>query len=150
VTREAVIDALFATLTGGAAGAAYKTTGRRLILWTKVAEQPALFLRHIGDEVLPRPTGMPPKVIIECEVWLYSNAGGDPDISPEIAMNGLLDSVEISLQPAPGFNAQTLGGVVAHAWIEGKIDMHPGDLGGQAIAIVPVKMLVPSLHGPTG
>ena len=147
MTREDVMSALYAKLT---AGGAYKTIGRRLVLWTKVAEQPALFLRHVGDEVVPRPTGMPPKIVIECEVWLYANTGANPDISPEIAINGLLDTVEVSLQPAPGVNAQTLGGLVAHTWIEGKIDIHPGDLGGQAIAIIPVKMLVPSLHGPTG
>jgi len=84
VTREDVMSALYAKLT---AGGAYKTIGRRLVLWTKVAEQPALFLRHVSDEVVPRPTGMPPKIVIECEVWLYANAGANPDISPEIAIN---------------------------------------------------------------
>ena len=147
MTREAIMLALFNLLVQSGA---YKTTGRRLIYWQDVADQPALFLRHVADDTMTTRTGMPPKVVIECEVWLYSQGGSDPDVSPETSLNGLLDGVEIALQPAPGMPAQTLGGLVTHAWIEGKTEMHPGDLGGQAIAVVPVKVLVPVVHGPTG
>ena len=37
---------------------------------------------------------------------------------------------------------QTLGGLAAHAWTAGKIETDEGVLGGQAVAIVPVEILV--------
>jgi hypothetical protein len=141
-SREAIIDALFTVLTKDDA---YQTTGRRLILWSQVNEQPALFLRHVADEFPPRPTRMPPKTVIECEAWIYCNAGANPDLAPEVALNALLDGVETALKPAPGIEAQTLGGLVTHCWIEGRVEIHPGDLDGQAIAVVPIKMLVPTI-----
>ena len=89
---------------------------------------------------------MPGKVLMDCEVWLYSNAGANPDLAPAIGLNYLMDAVVAALNPFP-LEAQTLGGLVTHCWVEGKIDMHPGDLDGQAIAIIPVKILVPSFGG---
>lgn len=123
----------------------FRTTGRRLKLWTEVAEQPALFLRNTRDDYAQRPTGIPARVTMNCEAWLYSNAGGNPDIAPAITLNYLVDALERALLPAGGQDAQTLGGLVQHCWIEGSVEMHPGDLDGQAIAIVPIKILVPTL-----
>lgn len=146
MSREDVMTALLETL---AAGGSFPTVGRRLLHWSKVAEQPALFLRHVGDEYPQRRTGMPPRVVMKCEAWIYSKGSADPGVVPEIALNALLDEIEAALQPAPAFAAQTLGGTVTHAWIEGEVLMHPGDLDGQAMALVPVRVLVPSLIGPT-
>lgn len=140
ITRESILSALFALLTEGAT---FKTTGRRLILWSQVAAQPALFLRHVGDDYPRRPTGMPPRAEIACEVWLYSNAGQDPDAVPEQSINDLIDAVEAAIKPDP-YPAQTLGGLVTHVWIEGTVEIHPGDLDGQAIAVVPIRCLVPT------
>lgn len=142
--RETILQALFLLLTRGGR---FETVGRRLILWTQVAAQPALFLRHVGDSYSPHATRLPPRIVMHCEIWLYSNAGQDPDAAPEIALNILLDAVETLLRPLPGREAQTLGGLVTHCWIEGQVEIHPGDLDGQAIAIVPVKILVPTLNG---
>jgi hypothetical protein len=139
--REHIMQALFTLLT---AGNAYPTAGRRLVLWTKVAEQPALFLRHVGDTYPTRPTGIPAKVQMDCEAWIYSRAGGNPAVIPETALNSLLDGVETALKPDPAA-AQTLGGLVQHCWIEGRVEIHPGDLDGQAIAVVPIRLLVPAL-----
>ncbi len=134
------MTALFAALT---AGGQYLTTGRRIIPWTQVTEQPALFLRHVGDHTAPRATGLPPKIVMECEVWIYSGGGANPDAVPETPLNYLLDGIDAALMPAPGFSVQTLGGLVTHAWVEGATAIHPGDVGAQAIAVVPVKILVP-------
>ena len=140
MTRDGAMVSLLTLLS---AGGAYKTTGRRLLLWDKVPEQPALFLRHVGDDVPARRSGMPPRVTMECEAWIYSNAGQNPDVAPEAALNDLLDGIDLALRPPPGLEAQTLGGAVIHAWPEGRVEIHPGDLDGQAIAIVPIKILVP-------
>ena len=141
ITRESIMQALFALLT---ASGPYQTTGRRLQLWTQIAAQPALFLRHSAEDYPARPTRIPPKTTIECEAWIYSKTG-DPELAPDIAQNALLDGVELALAPPPGEEAQTLGGLVTHCWVEGRVEIHPGDLDNQAIAVVPIKMLVPTL-----
>ena len=142
--RNTILDALLAL---AASSGPYLTTGRRLMLWTQVKAQPALFLRHTRDAFPPRPTGMPAKVTMECELWIYSQLGKDKATAPDIGLNDLLDQVERALLPPPTQRAQTLGGLCTHAWIEGTIDLYPGDLDGQAIAVVPVHILVPSIQG---
>lgn len=143
MTREDVSNALFDLLT---ASGAYRTSGRRLIFASKVADQPALFLRNTGEEWDRVNTRMPAKVTMEFEVWLYSRLGADPETAPAVGLNDLVADVAAAIDPFP-LQTQTLGGAVIHCWIEGHIDMHPGDLDGQAIAIVPVKVLVPSFGG---
>lgn len=140
--REAVMQALFLLLTDGGP---WQTAGRRLKMWTEVQKQPALYLRHMNDEAPARPTGMPAKTTLECEVWIYDSSGKRDGAVPDEALNRLLDFVGQRLKPPPGQRAQTLGGLVAHAWIEGRTEIHPGDLDGQAIAVVPIKLLAPAL-----
>jgi hypothetical protein len=57
-------------------------------------------------------------------------------------MNPLLDALTAALAPPnPVENVQTLGGLVAHCWIEGGIQTDEGVLGGQSVAIVPIRIL---------
>jgi hypothetical protein len=138
-TREAIMTALFAQVVGAYA---FRTVGRRLQLWKETPDQPALFLRNAGDHYPARAVrGLPAKVTIEAEIWLYVRVGPDKSAIPGAALNALIDAVEMALQPGPAQEVQTLGGLVQHCWIEGKIEMDPGDLDGQAKAIIPVRML---------
>jgi hypothetical protein len=57
--------------------------------------------------------------------------------------NDLLDAVEEALAPEPGEAVLTLGGLVARCWIDGDIETDEGLLGEQAVAIVPVSILIP-------
>jgi len=144
VSRETVMAALFTKLS---AISAFKTTGRRVQYWAEVAAQPALFLHHIADEYHRGGTGMPGKVTMECQVWIYDNTGVAAEAVPETAVHALIELVETALDIPPGFRAQTLGGLVTHCWIEGRTDIHPGDIGPQAIAVMTVKILVPAFRG---
>lgn len=139
-SRETVIAALFARLISGDD---FKTTGRRVRHWSDVSDQPALFVRHTGEIVAPRVTRMPAKTVIECDVVIYSRAGKDPAVAPDTELNRLLGVVDALLRPPPAFDAQTLGGIVEHCWIEGDVTLYAGDIGDQAIAVVPVKLLAP-------
>jgi hypothetical protein len=47
------------------------------------------------------------------------------------------------LAPTGRAETQTLGGLVSHCWIEGRIEMDSGDNDGQAKAIIPIRILVP-------
>lgn len=142
MNREAIMSALF-TLATGAAG--FKTTGRRLVLWSQCPEQPALFLRNVGDDYPAKVArGLPTRVTLHAEIWLYANVGVSPANVPGTTLNNLIDLVEAALKPAPAYEVQTLGGLVSHCWIEGRIELDPGDIDGQAKAIIPIRILVPS------
>lgn len=134
------MTALFALLS---AAAPFTTTGRRLKHWSMVAEQPALFLDDRGTDYPPHDSGIPPKRTLMADVWIYANSGEDPDAVPATQLNSLIDAVEAALAPSPVTNTLTLGGLVTHCWIEGRPEYFSGHLAGQAIAVVPIKMLVP-------
>jgi hypothetical protein len=146
--------------TTGGAGlslfAGFQTVGRRLRAWAQVTALPALFVRHIGGDYVERsatsatsfitPGGLPPHVYIDVEIWLYSIAGADG--IPEDAVDALIDIVEAALRPRPYGTAQTLGGLVRDCWMSGKYTVEPGDLDGQAKAVLPVRLFVPGVSPP--
>jgi hypothetical protein len=140
-SRETIIAALFdLALTA----ATFNTSGRRLLLWSKVASFPALFVQSTGTHYPPRDArGLPPKRTITAELWVYTDVGKDPNANPEQGLNDIIDGIEAALAPNIVSNVQTLGGIVSHAWIEGEIEQFPGVLDGIAKAIIPVKVLVP-------
>ncbi len=138
--REPVYQALFlrlATLPG------LVTTSRRLKHWSDVApaQQPALFQVQAAES--PQQTeGRPPVWRARVDVYLYVHAGADPDAVPATTLNRLVDAIEQALTPASGEASQTLGGLVEHCWISGTIASDEGALGAQAVAIVPIELLV--------
>lgn len=142
LSDQATADAAAATFTTG-----FAETGTRLKWYTELAAQPALFIRHAADEYPPRRTAreIPSAPTLEFEAWVYSNAGRDPDLAPGDALDNILDAMRIVMTPVPGL-PQTLGlAIVQHAWIEGRVEYEPGDLAGQAIAVVPLRVLAPGL-----
>jgi len=140
VNRELVYQTLFATVSGAAG---FATASRRLRHWSDVsaAEQPALFQVQ-KSESARREAGLPPRWTLSVDLFVYARAADD--LSPPTAvLNPLLDAIEAALAPDPVTDLQTLGGKVAHCWIAGKVETDEGVLGGQAVAIVPVEILVP-------
>lgn len=157
VPRGAVIAAIGSSsitlslpATASAAGVSFQTgfltTGRRLLRWTAVSAQPALFLRDASNEYPARSTIVFEKPVLDAEVWIYSMAGENPDIAPTIALNCILDAIDTVMMPtAPGdvvYQRLTLGGLAQHCWIEGRVEIDAGDLDKQAKAVVPIKILV--------
>lgn len=138
-----------ATMSAAALTQGFVTTGRRLQHWTQIAAQPALFVDDGDEEWGRRPNGIPAAPIIEADIWIYAQGGANPDAVPATVLNALLGAVEAALAPTPVFtgiavqNVQTLGGIVEHCWIEGRLLKASGHLEGQARAVVPVRMLVP-------
>ncbi len=141
VAREVIHAALFERLQ---AVPGLKTTARRLRHWDEVgvAEQPALFQVQRGETIVRRP-GLPPRRQILVDLYLYVHTGGDIRMPASTMLNPLVDAVEAALEPDPGCDTQTLGGRVVHAWIAGRIESDEGVLGDQAVAIIPVAILVP-------
>ncbi len=113
------------------------------MLWSNVAEQPALFLRDGPETYAPRQArGQPAKVTLTAECWVYVQSR-DVNAAPIVALNNLIDWIVTVLQPLPSQECQTLGGLVSHCWIEGKIEKDAGDLDGlgQAVAIIPINVM---------
>jgi hypothetical protein len=137
--REPIYAALFALV---ASAASFVTIGRRLRHWSDVgaAEQPALFMTQKSENAEERQP-LPVKWRASVDLYLSTQAP-DELTSPATVLNLLLDAVEAALAPDPVGHVQTLGGLVSHCWIAGRIQTDEGVLGGQAVAIVPVEILV--------
>lgn len=129
--------------TNVACSTGFLTTGRRVIPWGDVAEQPALFLAG-DDDQYEWQGARNQKLVMTAQIVVYSNAGQNPNIAPITALNNLLDAIDSVFQPD---NLQTglftLGGVVQWCRISGKTLKDPGDLDGQALAVLPVEIIVP-------
>jgi hypothetical protein len=139
--RETIQAALFQRV---AAIPGFTTASRRLKHWTDVApaEQPALFQVQKGETWTSR-NGLPPARRLSVELFVYVTTSADPRVAPSQIMNPLIDAIEAALAPDPGRQTQDLGGLVEHAWIAGRIESDEGLLGDQAVAIVPVDILIP-------
>jgi hypothetical protein len=140
MTREPIYEALFAqlqTISG------ITTFSRRLRHWSDVqpAEQPALFQAQKKELQQPK-KGLPAKVTLQCDIYLYVNTGNDLTVTPATTINPLMDAIEAVLAPNPATGVQTLNGTVSHCWIEGEIISDEGVLGPQGVLIIPVFILV--------
>jgi len=142
MNREAIITALFILVS---ASAPFATASRRLRLWSSVpsSEKPALFLAERGDTYARASEAVPEAVTMQLEIYIYTEAGKDESVVPASALNPLIDAVDAALAPSHLTGLQTLGGLVSHCWIEGKLMKDAGDLDGDGVAVIPVKILVP-------
>lgn len=139
IQREPIYSALFARLS---AIPGIVTASRKLRHWADVpdVEQPAVFLAQNGEIATPSRQA-PTKWVLQCDVYVYVKTGGSD--SPASVLNPIIDAIEASLAPENAMTqACTLGGLVTHAWIEGNIQTDEGKLGDQAVAIIPVHILV--------
>jgi hypothetical protein len=136
--REPIYAALFAKLSGIAG---LVTKDRRLKHWNDVAPQlqPALFQAQ-RNETAVQQTGLPVKWTFKVDVYLYVRTDGGQ--SPGPLINPLIDAIETALAPNAVESVQTLGGLVKHCWIDGAIETDEGTLGDQAVAIIPITILV--------
>lgn len=140
MNREAIYGALFGLV---ARAAPFRTAGRRLRHWSDVgpAEQPAVFMVQTR-ETAARQRSLPTRWTLHADLYVYAHAP-DELTAPASILNPLLDAIEAALEPDDAAtNRQSLGGLVEHAWIAGSIETDEGVLGGQAVAIVPIEMLV--------
>jgi hypothetical protein len=142
MNREAILSALFTLVSGSAT---FNTASRRLQLWTSVAssDKPAIFMTERGDNYMRASEAVPEAVTMDVDIYVYTDAGKDQSIVPASILNPLIDAVDAALAPNPLTGTQTLGGLVSHCWIEGKIMKDPGDLDGDGVAVIPVKILLP-------
>ena len=144
MTREPIFQALFAlasAATWGDPAAGFAYVSRRVRLFDDLPATPALCQAE-HEETVERTAGQPPRRSLWASFVIHHSTG-DPDAIPAITSNLILDALDAALLPDSPDGCCTLGGLVAHAWIEGKVFKDPGDLDGRALMIVPIRMLVP-------
>jgi hypothetical protein len=120
-------------------------TARRLVHWSAVPhdQQPAFFLID-HEEVAERQTVLA-KRTISAMAWVYTWV----DLSSATTVgsslnNAYLDAFEAVLAPSPAEpGRQTLGGLASEVFIEGQLLKDPGDIEGQALLMVPIKLRLP-------
>lgn len=138
-------DPMTAAGSGIALKSGFLTIGRRVKHWSQVAAQPALFLRRIGvSDEIDHDTFFS-RTTLECEGWIYCDAGKDPDAAPDDALTALEQLVRQSFTPDGDYGDPrfTLAGLVYWCRIEGRGDISPGDQGSQALARLPIRITLP-------
>jgi hypothetical protein len=140
--REATFVALFAKL--------QKIAGVQTVsrAWRSPAdvspnEQPAIFLVQgpqsatTGYRQPIRWTGW------RGEFAIYTHSESRAGILASTQLNTLLDAVEAAVFRPDIDGAATLGGLVSHLGIDGDVEIHEGNLGVQAVAVIPF-VIVPN------
>lgn len=139
--REPIYRALYKLLNEGVTSAV--TFSRVLAHWDDVSpnQQPAMFMTQ-DSQIVERESGRPARYTLGVKLWIYCHRDSMDDI-PVVQLNNVLDEIEAAIQPDPSPSyRQTLGGLVEKCWIDGSIDTDEGTLGNQAVAIVPIRILV--------
>lgn len=141
MTREPIYAALFGLLSKAAS---FQTSSRRRKHWDDCtsAEQPALFQCQVCERAESKKTNLPTVYHPQVEVWIYAHSS-DPDKAPSQVLNPLVDAVVSTLNNVGPSGAQTLGGLVTACQVSGDIEYDEGLLGDQAVAKIPVTILVP-------
>lgn len=150
VAREAVMAALLARLQAIVFTApinghtSFATVSRRLKLWSDVpkSQRPALFVAEHREQPIYQSEALPIKTTMNVDLFVYIDSS-DQNTIPAVALNIMLDAIDAALKPAPAdTNRQTLGGLVSHCRIDGQVLKDPGDLDGDGLLWVPLKLLV--------
>lgn len=108
-------------------------------------KQPAVVLRVLGLSP-ENEEGCAPVWTLGAQVGLYArNAAKDGQTDALLLdlISQVVGALEIQPGEASDFGQHTtLGGVVARAWVSGEVEFLPGELTDQAVAFVPIELLV--------
>jgi len=144
MSREAAFSALFA-----AVSAAYPwgVASRRMRLWSDVPPtlRPALYQLESGPETYQWTSAATPRRTYEAKLFLYFDSR-DATSPGATALNNALDALDAALAPQ-GLDLvsgrQTLGGAVYDCKIAGVPVRDVGDLDGDGLAVVSVRLIAP-------
>jgi hypothetical protein len=146
VTREQIMQALFARLSGAPGQSSFVTTGRRLVDPENIAAQqrPALFVIAHGESYEREGTNIPPRRTMDALALIFTDVGHDKNAIPEAQLNNLLDAIDAAMVPDNPLSGElTLGGLVKSCVIEGGIERASGDITGKGMAVVPIHIVLP-------
>ena len=125
----------------------FQVMSRRVKLFNDATIQPACYQAEHGQQEA-QVSGMPYKTILEATWIIYQNVAKDSKAIPATENNLIIKGCRAALAPLPqdpGFFEQrnTLNGLVYHCFIQGRLFKDPGDIDGQGMITIPIKLLVP-------
>lgn len=142
--REQIYSALFSILQGAllAPAGPFKTVSRRWQDPSQIspADRPALYQVQKDELAATATNGLPINWKATVDLVLYSTGDTDPSAVPSSELNALLDATEAAIRSAVPGLAQSLGGIVSHCRIQGKIEIVENVQGAMAMAVVPVEI----------
>lgn len=144
MSREAAFSALFAVVS---AAYPWGLASRRMKLWGAVpaSMRPALFQLESGPESYQWASPAIARRTFEAKLFLYF-ACQDPTTPGSVAINAALDAIDAALAPVgadAALGRQTLGGAVHDCKIVAVPVRDPGDLDGDGLAVVSVRLTAP-------
>jgi len=145
VRREDALEALESLLQNAYS---WKTGPlRRLKLWSDVplTARPACYLYEGGSETYSWEIAAQAKRSLDIKLFVYLNAK-DPNSIGASMINDVLDAIDLCFAldgSDQSLGRKTLGGLVYNCRIDGKVLKDPGDLDGDALLILPIKIILP-------
>jgi hypothetical protein len=102
-------------------------------------EQPALYLVKGKETWDYRKSYGAIQYTLEYNALILVRAGGSPeDTTAETVMDNILDAIDRVMSPQPGYQFQTLGGLVYNCYVNGPVEIDPPILHDQAAIWVPI------------
>lgn len=149
-TREQIYATLWDRIADRASVLAnFITTGRFLRPITELAtsQMPALFLVEHGEQWVKAGKGIDAKRTLQCSIVAYAWTPAQSELYPSTLLNDLMDAIDDVIEnPGTPDNAVTLGGTVAHVYIEGEVKIIEGQLSSgenASVLVVPMTIVVP-------
>ena len=148
VSRESIAQALLALLQGvnanitlSAAKFAPGSIARKGAVWSKTppANQPAMYLIQVSEQASQVAAIALTRWTLDFTLEIYATADASSAAVPDTLINGILDGIDLTLQPKPPYERQTLGGIVTNCWIDGEIIIGTGQIDTQLMMLVPVR-----------
>ncbi len=107
-------------------------------------QMPALFMAQSGEQWVKMGKGIPAKRTLMPHLAMYCSTSQPQSILPATLINALMDTVDDVIEnPGNPSNAQTLGGLVDHVYLEGQVEIYEGYLQNVSIVLVPLTILLP-------
>jgi hypothetical protein len=137
------------TRPGGNTVYRFKHISRRVRLWSDIPQDqwPACMQAEWSSDA-QQTTNLPYKWTFSVNWIILQNTAKDPKVAGAIENNCIMNGIRAALAPKPsdpGYsnNRNSLGGLVHHCFITGKVFKDPGDIDAEGLMIVPIKLLVP-------
>jgi hypothetical protein len=139
--REHAVAALFALLTSVAS---FKTASRRARAPESIPfeDTPALTLLQHAQAYKSPSFSQPAIRSLKFFAMIYADTGDDENAIPSAITNPICDAIDAVLNNRT-LGAQTLGGLVTAAFIDGDVVESPGDFTGKNLVLIPITILLP-------
>lgn len=141
---EAIEAALFALIEGATSAFGFKEVSRRFELWpnTGIEKQDALYLIPAGGDVDQEQVYGPPRYRLKYWIAMYSWAADDRKTIPQQRLNAAWKAIDAAMREVPPGEAQTLGGIVTNAWIDGHVSISVMGPNQQLELAIPVTVIL--------